>query len=151
MWQGNSIFFSSILCPGLLYEFLIFVSHWEILGSCNIPVENKSELDYEKTLYFLLDQIPSQYPSLPSTISKKQKNLWKPPISHSLFIDCSRVLYFFFLYNNFLIKKMVWNNVTGLLLWTTLCFDSENISFCHYSFLNYCLKLWKTVALIKYH
>lgn len=40
MWQGNSIFFFHIVPPGLLYEFLIFVSHWEISLSCDIPVEN---------------------------------------------------------------------------------------------------------------
>lgn len=55
MWQGNnmvhilfcsyflsfSFFFSFQSCtPGLLYEFLIFVSHWEILKSCDMPAEN---------------------------------------------------------------------------------------------------------------
>lgn len=34
-----ALFFQSVP-PGLLYEFLIFVSRWEISRSCDIPVEN---------------------------------------------------------------------------------------------------------------
>lgn len=44
MWQGNNVFllcfFFQSCAPGLFYEFLIFVSHWEILRSCDMPAEN---------------------------------------------------------------------------------------------------------------
>lgn len=60
MWQGNSIFFFffNLVPPGLLYEFLIFVSRWDISRSCDIPVENTQRSQraglWKKTVLLLI-------------------------------------------------------------------------------------------------
>lgn len=60
MWQGNSIFFFffNLVPPGLLYEFLIFVSRWDISRSCDIPVENTQQSQraglWKKTVLLLI-------------------------------------------------------------------------------------------------
>lgn len=51
-------FFFNLVPPGLLYEFLIFVSRWDISRSCDIPVENTQRSQraglWKKTVLLLI-------------------------------------------------------------------------------------------------